>query len=326
MKRREFIAMLGGAAASWPLAARAQQSQPVIGSLSGVLPSTFAKELEVFRRSLADTGFVLGQNVQIEYRWAEGHYDWLPKLAAELVARRVTVIFASGTIASAQTAKAATATIPIVFLNGGDPVEDGIVSSLNRPGGNITGVTFFSNVLVAKRFGLLLELAPAAATIAVLVNPRNVRAASDAKNVQDAAGAVGKQVVIVNASTEHEVGAAFETLKRQGAGALLVSADAFMNGRRQQLATLSAQHAVPTIYPWREAVAVGGLISYGARIADAFHQAGIYVGRVLKGEKPGDLPVLQPSKFELVVNLKAAKAMGLKISESFLLTADEVIE
>jgi putative ABC transport system substrate-binding protein len=326
VRRREFIVGFGGAAAM-PFAARAQQGAvPVIGALSGVLPSTFAKELEVFRKSLAEVGYVIGQNVQIEYRWAEGHYDWLPKLAADLVARRVTVIFAHGTITSAQAAKAATVNIPIVFLNGGDPVEDGLVASLNRPGGNVTGVTFFSNVLWAKRFGLLLEITPAATTIAVLVNPRNARAASDIKNAQDATQAAGKQLVILNASTEHEVGAAFETLKQRGGAALLVNADAFLNGRRQQLATLAAQYAVPTMYPWREAIAAGGLIRYGAKISDAFHQSGIYVGRVLKGEKPGDLPVLQPSKFELIVNLKAAKAMGLKISEPFLLTADEVIE
>ncbi len=324
MRRREFIAGVA-ATATWPVIARAQ-SQPVIGALSGVLPSTFAKELELFRRSLADTGFVVGQNVRIEYRWGDGHYDWLPKLAADLVAQRVAVIFAHGTIASAQVAKAATSTIPIVFLNGGDPVEDGLVSSLNRPGSNVTGVTFFSSVLLAKQFGLLLELIPPAATVAVLVNPRNARAASHAHNVREIARTAGRQAVVVHAGSADEVGAAFENLKRQSAGALLVTGDAFLNGQRQQIATLAAQHGVPTIYPWREAVAAGGLMSYGARIADAFHQAGIYVGRVLKGEKPGDLPVLQPSKFELVVNLKAAKAMGLKISEPFLLTADEVIE
>ena len=284
MRRREFLGVLGGAAATWPLGVHAQ-TLPVIGSLSGVVPSAFAKELDVFRQSLSAMGYVPGQNVHIEYRWAEGHYDWLPKLAADLVAQRVAVIFASGTITSAQVAKAATATIPIVFLNGGDPIADGLVASINRPEGNITGVTFFSNVLWAKRFGLLLEIAPAASTIAVLINPRNARAASDTKNVQDTARSVGKQVVILHASTEHEVGTAFETLKQEGAGALFVAADAFMNGRRQQLATLSAQYAVPTIYPWREAVLAGGLISYGAKISDAFHQAGIYVGANPQGRK-----------------------------------------
>jgi ABC-type uncharacterized transport system substrate-binding protein len=326
MKRREFIASLAGAAA-WPLAARAQQpAMPVVGFLDSGSPRAFVERVAAFRRGLSETGYVEGQNVAIEYGWADGQYDRLPGLAADFVRRQVAVIAATGSPNSAQAAIAATVTTPIVFANGGDPVNLGLVRSLNRPGGNATGVSFFLSELGPKRLELLRELVPTAAVIALLFNPTNPVTESDAKGIQAAAGTIGQQIRILNASSERDLDAVFATLVQQRVDALLVNNDAFFSSRHNQIVALAAHHAVPAIYYLRDFAAAGGLISYGANVLDGYRQVGIYVGRILKGEKPVDLPVMQPTKFELVINAKTAKALGLGIPETLRAIADEIIE
>jgi putative tryptophan/tyrosine transport system substrate-binding protein len=327
MRRREFLVLLG-AAASRPLAARAQQpAMPVIGFLSGRSPYESSGAVAAFRQGLDETGYFESKNVVIEYRWAEGRYDRLPALAAELVSRQVTVIAAVGGPSSGLAAKGATATIPIVFISGADPVQEGLVASLNKPGGNATGVAPLLPAMEGKRFGLLHEVVPNAALIGVLLNPA---AASyldrETSDVQEAARVVGQQLLILRASTEEAIEAAFAIAVEQRAGGLLVAADPFFVSRREQIVALAARYAIPAIYEVREYAAAGGLMTYGINIGDAYHQVGSYVGRILKGEKPANLPVLQPTKFEFVINLTTAKALGVAIPPGLLSIADEVIE
>ena len=323
--RREFVTLLG-AEAAWPLAARAQQAAlPVIGFLSGASPGPYALFVSAFHNGLKEAGYVEGQNVAIEYRWAEGHYDRLPALAVDLVRRQVTAMVATTTPA-ALAAKAATTTIPIVFSVGADPVAIGLVASLSRPGGNATGANNYLNVLGAKRLELLRELVPSAAVIGVLVNPNSPDVESQSKDVKEAARVLGQQVHVVNASSEADFNDAFAAFVQFKAGALLISADTLFTSHRDQLVALVAQNKIPAIYSQREFILAGGLMSYAPRLADAYREAGIYVGRILKGAKPGDLPVVQPTKFDLVINLKTVKALGLEIPAKLLALADEVIE
>ena len=328
MRRREFITLLGGAAAVWPLAARAQQPAiPVIGFLGGTSPDTFADRLRAFRQGLKDTGYVEGENVAIEYRWAENQIDRLPELAAELVRRKVAVIAATGGVTSTFAAKAATTTIPIVFGAGEDPVRLGLVASLARPGGNLTGINFFAVELAAKRLELLRELVPGAARVAVLVNPAfALNAETTMRDVEPAAGALGLQIQVLNAGTIREINAAFATFVRERPDALFVDIDPFFTTRRVQLALLAAHHSIPAIYAGRQFIEAGGLMSYGSNLTDAWRQSGVYTGRILKGTKPADLPVVQASKFELVINVQTARMLGLTVSDKLLSTADEVIE
>jgi len=324
--RRKFITLLGGAAAAWPLAVRAQQAaMPVVGFLNGASSWEYADNVTAFRRGLGEMGYVEGRNVFVEYRWAEGHYNRLPTLAADLVRREVRVIAAAGGTQSAVVAKAATTTIPIVFGIGADPVEAGLVASLNRPGGNLTGVVTLSVELVPKRLQLAHELVPAASRVALLVNPSDA-AQADAKRVEEAARALGLQLDILHASTEPELDTAFATALQLRAGVVVINADAFFNSRSKRLAELALHHEMPAVYQYREFAAAGGLASYGSRLADAYRQVGIYTGRILKGDKPADLPVQQSTTAELIVNLKTAKALGLTVPDSLLARADEVIE
>jgi putative ABC transport system substrate-binding protein len=328
MRRREFITLVGGTAVAWPLAARAQQAAvPVIGFLNSASLDTFSRHLRAFSEGLKDTGYVDGENVAIEYRWAEGQFDRLPALAGELVRRKVAVIVATGGPASALAAKAATTTIPVVFNVGEDPVRLGLVASLARPGGNVTGINFFIYELAAKRLALQRELVPAATRVAVLVNPANAAHTETLlRDVEAAARVIGLQIQIVNASTNREIDAAFAGLARERVDALFVFPDPFFISRRFQIVQLATRHAVPATYPARDFVEPGGLMSYGTDSADAWRQTGVYTGRVLRGVKPADLPVVQSSKFELVVNAQTARMLGLTVPPSLLSIADEVIE
>jgi ABC-type uncharacterized transport system substrate-binding protein len=324
-RRREFITLLGGAAAAWPFAARAQPVMPVIGFLNAGSRDPSAHRLRAFRQGLKDAGHVEGENVLIEYRWAEGQYDQLPAQAADLVRRRVAVIAAFAPSA-AEVAKAATGSIPIVFAVSEDPVRLGLVASLARPGGNLTGINFFVGELVAKRLELLRELLPAVTRVALLINPASPVAETTVRDLEVAARSFGLQVQVVRASTSREINAAFATFVRERPDALFVGGDPFFNDRRVQLANIAAYHRVPATYSNRDLAEAGGLMSYGTDLADAFRQVGVYVGRILKGAKPADLPVEQASKFELVINLQTARMLGLEVPPTLLGRADEVIE
>jgi putative tryptophan/tyrosine transport system substrate-binding protein len=326
MGRRAFIALLGGAVA-WPLAARAQQPvMPVIGFLHSGLAEGYAGRLSAFRQGVSETGLVEGRDFKIEFRWAEGNYERLREMAAELVARKVSLIAAAGGVASAPVAKAATATIPIVFITGADPVATGLVTSLARPEANVTGVSFLTQALGGKRLGFLNMLVPGAMTVAVLVNPTSPGRSVAAKEVQDAGRASKRNVHLFEASTGAEIESAFEAIIREKLAAILVQSDPFFTSKHAQIAALGTKAAVPAMYPSREYAEAGGLASYGADVRDEYRKAGIYSGRLLQGAKPADLPVVQPTKFELVINLKTARSIGLSISDSFQLLADEVIE
>ncbi len=328
MRRRDFVALLGGAAASWPIGARAQQAgMPVVGFLNGVSAGAFAGNVAAFHQGLKESGFVEGQNVTIEYRWAEGQYDRLPALAGDLVRRRVAVIAATGGAGESDlSVRMATPTTPFVFLTGGDPVKRGLVASLNRPGGSVTGVSFFLNSLGPKRLELLRELVPAAAVIGMLVNPNFADAEIITMDAHSAARALGQELIVLSASTERDIDTAFATLIQRRAGALQVTPDPFFLSRRDLIVGLAARNGVPAIYQLRDFVTAGGLISYGTSITAAYRQVGVYTGQVLKGTKPADLPVMQPTKFELVINLKTAKVLGLTVPDKLLVAADEVIE
>jgi putative ABC transport system substrate-binding protein len=325
MRRREFIAVISGAV-TWPLVAHAQQPMPVIGFLNAASPGPLRQQVAAFLGGLKESGYVEGQNVAVEYRWAEGQYDRLPALVADLVRQQVTVIVSGGGAPAVLAAKAATTTIPIVFSLGADPIGLGLVASLNRPGGNITGVYQFTSGLEAKRLGLLHEMVPKATSVAVLINSNFADAENQLRDVQEAAARLGVQLVVLRANTESDFDAAFSTLVHQRAGALLVCGSPFFNIRREQLVVLAARHAVPAIFEWRDFAAAGGLMSYGTSLADAYHQVGVYAGQILRGTKPGDLPVVQSTKFELVINLSTAKALGIEVPPTLSARADEIIE
>jgi putative tryptophan/tyrosine transport system substrate-binding protein len=325
--RRQFISALGGAAVAWPLTARAQQpAMPVIGFLSTGWQQSDALRLAAFRQGLNETGYVEGDHLASEYRWAEDHYDQLPALAAELVRRQATVIVAAGSPASALAAKAVTKAIPIVFGIASDPVKLGLVASLNRPGGNVTGATSLASMIVAKQFEVLHETIAKAMVIGFLVNPNNPNAETDTREAQEATRTLGLQLRISNASTEREIDTAFTTLAQTGASGVVVIADALFNSRPDQLVALAARYALPTIYSLREFAEAGGLMSYGTSLADVYRQVGVYTGRILKGEKPAELPVVQATKVELVINFKTARTLGLTFPLTLLGRADQVIE
>jgi len=326
MRRRDFITLIGDAAATWPLAARAQQqAMPLVGFLGPASPTEYAHLVTAFRQGLSENGYVEGQNVAIEFRWAEGKYDRLPAFATELVDRHVTVI-AGMSLPSALAAKAATSTIPIIFADGGDPVEDGLVSNTDRPTGNLTGVTLFNSALGAKRLELLRELVPTASVVGLLANPGNPNGRRQTNDALEAARTVGTKLEVFAASNDQEIDAAFGLLKEKHVAALMVAVDAFLNSRRPRLTALAAERMIPAIFYDRAFVAGGGLISYGYSIADAYRQAGIYTAKILKGAKPADLPVVQPPKVQLIINIKTAKALGIAVPPSLLSRADEVIE
>ena len=326
MMRREFITLLGGAAAAWPVAVRGQQAMPVIGFLSSISAADRPHHTEAFRQGLNETGYAEARNVTIEYRYADNRMDQLRPLAADLIARKVAVIAAVAGNNTALVAKTLTSTIPILFTSGVDPVKAGLVASLNRPEANVTGVSWFAAELGQKHIEALHELVPKAELIALLLNPNNPEGAFYEQSAQNGARALGRRLLVLKAGTAPEIDAAFATLAEQGANAVAIGSDPFYAARVRQLAVLAARHAVPTIYNLRDFVAAGGLMSYGTDNRWGYHQAGIYAGRILKGEKPGDLPVLLPTKFELVINLKTAKALGLEVPPSLLARADEVIE
>lgn len=326
MKRRDFLTLLGGAATAWSAAARAQQALPVIGFINPASPGELAQRAAAFRNGIAEVGFVEGRNVIIEYRWAEGRYDQLPALATDLVHRGVAAIAATGGIAAVRAAQSATSSIPIVFTSGSDPVEAGLVTSLNRPGGNVTGAGLMSTNLVAKRAELLRELMPGAKSIGFLANTNNPSSRFEVGEAETAARVLGLQIRVERAEGERDFARAFASIAQQRTEALLVATDPFFESRRSTLVDLAAQHAIPAIYALREYAVAGGLMTYGGSITDIYRQAGVYVGRILKGEKPADLPVTQPSKFEFVVNMKTAKALRLEVPTSILLRADELIE
>ena len=327
MKRRDFLALLGGAGAAWPVAASGQQSaMPVIGYLSSATPAGFAHFVAAFRQGLSETGYVEGRNVAFQFRWGQGQIDQLPALAADLVGRQVAVIVATGGSQPALAAKSATSTTPIIFTGGGDPVRSGLVASIARPGGNATGAVNFSPVLTAKRLELLRQLVPMTSMIAVLSNPKNPDAEMQVRDVQEAARAAGYPIHIVHGGSERSLDAAFAEIIQHRMRALFVIADPFFTSRRAQLVSLAAQNAIPASYPFRDFSLAGGLMSYGANLLDVHRQVGVYTGRILKGAKPDDLPVLQPTTFNLVVNLKTANALGLTVPDKLLALADEVIE
>jgi putative ABC transport system substrate-binding protein len=326
MGRRGFLASLGGAAAAWPLAARAQSAMPVIGFLNSAEPKPFAHLLAAFRQGLREVGFVEGRNVVIEQRWAENRYERLPELAADLVRRQVAVIVAGGGNISALAAKAATATIPIVFTAASDPVRAGLVASLNRPGGNVTGIAALTAEMDGKRLELLHELVPKLGVIGVLVNPNRADSEHQVQDVEAAARALGRRIVVLRAGTERGVEAVFATLTAQRIGAIAIGADPFFANHRATIVALAARHAIPAIYQFRDFVSAGGLVSYGASLPDSYRQAGIYAGRIINGAKPAELPVMQATKFELIINLTTAKALGIEIPPALLVRADEVIE
>src|SRR5712691_580376 len=326
VRRREFIALLGGAAVAWPFAARAQQpAMPVIGFLNGASPEAYTPFVAAFRQGLQEAGYIEGQNATIEYRWADGQYERLPALAAELIHRKVAVIAATTTPA-AQAAKAATSTVPIVFTTADDPVKLGLVSSINRPGGNVTGITNLLVELGSKQLGLLRDLVPDITATAALMNPNFPGAERQLADVQAAVRTLGLQLVVLRASTEREIDAAFASMVQQGCRAVVVGADPFFISRRDHIVALAARDAIPAIYSFREFALAGGLMSYGTDFRDSYRQAGIYTGRIIKGEQPADLPVQRSVKFEFVLNLKAAKTLGLSVPTSMQLLADEVIE
>jgi putative tryptophan/tyrosine transport system substrate-binding protein len=326
VRRREVITLLGGATVAWPLAARAQQAMPVIGVLGSTSPDGLADLLPGFSQGLRDVGYIEGQNVTVEYHWLEGQFDRLPALMADLVRRRIAGIATPAGNAAALAAKAATTTIPIVFGVGEDPVKLGLVASLARPGGNLTGINFFAGEITAKRLALLHELVPKAVRIAVLINPANIASTEAIKDIPEAARAMGLQIQVLNASTSREIEAAFATLVRDRADALYIAADIFFTSRRVQFATLAASYRIPASYASREAVEAGGLTGYDADRAGMYRQVGTYTGQILKGAKPADLPVLQPTKFEFIINLQTARALGLEVPPTLLARADEVIE
>jgi putative ABC transport system substrate-binding protein len=329
-RRRDVITLLGGAAAPsllWPRVARAQQqAMPVIGVLQSGAANENSDNLVALRQGLGEAGYVAGRNVAFEYRWADNHYDRLPELAADLVRRQVAVIYAAGGGVAPHAAKAATATIPIVFTSGFDPVQTGLIASLNRPGGNVTGVSFSSNVLEAKRLGLLRTVVPQATMVAVLLNPDNASSERQLRDLNEAARVLGIKLLVSYARRDDDFDPAFAGFVQQGAAGLCVAADAFFIQRTEQLVALAARHAIPAIYNIRGFAVAGGLMSYGTSIVAAYRQAGLYIGRILKGEKPADLPLMQPTKFEFAINLKTAKALGLTVPEGLILAADEVIE
>jgi putative tryptophan/tyrosine transport system substrate-binding protein len=325
IRRREFIFTLGGTVAAWPLAARAQQAMPVVGFLSSGFPNAYLPFLAAFHTGLSESGYIEGKNLKFEYRWAEGQFERLPPLAADLIHRSVAVVVTSG-VASGLAAKAVNSTIPHIFLSQDDPVKRGFVAGLNRPGGNATGVALLTSVLVKKRLELVRQLVPTAAVITVLANPNSPEAESQLTDVQLAAGSLGQEIHLVNAASDGDFDSVFATLSQQRSGAFLVTTDPLFYSRRYRIVALAIRHAIPTIYDRREFATVGGLITYGANFLGAYRQIGIYTGRVLKGAKPAELPVMQPTNFELVINLATAKAIGLTVPPTLLARADEVIE